>query len=516
MKSIKNILILVTLILVSCSEDFLSLSPEDQITSGNFYKTKEHFEQALNATYGTFRGVFNANHSWMFGEQMSDNCHFIFNSQNRPVSITDKELADQFLLNDAMGDVADKYNSLYSTISSANFIIAESAEVGLEENEINSITGQAKFIRAYCYFDLVRFFGAVPLYLEPVKSEDNAFLPRSPVNDVYQQIIADASDAASKLDAPTFPQKGYASKSSARMLLGDVYLTLKQYELALAEFQAITTYGHDLLSDYASVYELSNKNSIESIFEIQHLKTPGLGQANSNTYRLLPSALSLELIVGFSPSPNNIDGGFCMPTSEMIATYEDGDERLPASIAVAEGTGIAPINFSIEAIKSPVSYTTPEGKSSYPYVKKYVHEHDVINQVDDNVPVYRYSEALLSLAETLNELNRPSEALPYLNEVRQRAGLADVTETSQAALRDIILHEKRVELAFENKRWLDLVRTDKAIDVLTAYGEFIKANFETGGYVLSNGYQINQNKLLLPIPEREIRIGNLEQNPGYE
>ena len=122
----------------------------------------------------------------------------------------------------------------------------------------------------------------------------------------------------------------------------------------------------------------------------------------------------------------------------------------------------------------------------------------------------------MSLAETLNELNRPGDALPYLNRVRSRAGLPDVTETGQAALRDIIAQERRIELAFENKRYLDLVRYGNAMEVLNNYGTQIRAQFgNIGNYILSDGYNFTPDKILLPIPERAIRIGDLEQNPGY-
>src|SRR5690606_30468791 len=152
---------------------------------------------------------------------------------------------------------------------------------------------------------------------------------------------------------------------------------------------------------------------------------------------------------------NRQGGGWNVPTREFIESYASGDERLEASIAIAEGTG--PIgSMIIESVKSPVGYTTPPGKRSYAFVKKYLHPHSLETNTDDNFPVYRYAEVLLSLAETLNEQNRSGEALPYLNKVRRRAGLDDINELNNVLLRDIIAHERRVELAFENKRWTDL------------------------------------------------------------
>ena len=135
--------------------------------------------------------------------------------------------------------------------------------------------------------------------------------------------------------------------------------------------------------------------------------------------------------------------------------------------------------------------------------------------IHDNFQVYRYSDALLSLAEALNEQNKSSEALPYLNQVRSRAGLPAVTETAQTLLRDIIAHERRVELAFENHRWFDLLRTGKAIEVMTANGEYIKEVHGSQGYLPPDCYHVTTERLLYPIPYRETQIANLEQNPGY-
>ena len=141
------------------------------------------------------------------------------------------------------------------------------------------------------------------------------------------------------------------------------------------------------------------------------------------------------------------------PTPDLIAAYEEGDERMNTSIGHCTAEGV-----------------------SFPYIKKYNHPH--INQglTNDNFPVYRYAEVLLFLAEALNEQGKTSEALPYLNQVRTRAGLENSTASGQAEIRDAIANERRVELAFENKRWLDLVRTGKAVNVMTAYGAYLKAH----------------------------------------
>ena len=198
----------------------------------------------------------------------------------------------------------------------------------------------------------------------------------------------------------------------------------------------------------------------------------------------------------------------------MIDSYEPNDKRLDASIGIAEGTGNYG-NMTIEKVISIVDYVRPEGKLATPYIKKYVQPHSLQGNTDNNFPVYRYAEVLLTLAEALNEQNKSSEALSYLNQVRNRAGLADINETNQDLLRVIIAHERRIELAFENKRWFDLLRTGKAIEVMKLHGEYIKEIYRDEGYLPSNSYDITEQRLLYPIPFREIEVSKLQQNPGY-
>jgi hypothetical protein len=282
--------------------------------------------------------------------------------------------------------------------------------------------------------------------------------------------------------------------------------------MAETQLKSITTMGYSLLPDYASVFSLSNKNSVESIFEIQY-QQGNQSQQSDFTYPFLPLAADVSMLTGIT-SANHQGGGWNTPTWELINSYEPDDERLEASIGIAEGTGNIG-NMFIESVKSPVGYTKPAGKRAYAYIKKYLHPHSLQQNTDDNFPIYRYSDALLSLAEVLNEQDKSGEALDYLNPVRIRAGLAPSNETNKALLRDIIAHERRVEFAFENKRWLDLVRTDKAIEVMTQHGVYLKAFHAGESYLPDISYNVTPERLLFPIPLREVLISKLEQNPGY-
>jgi tetratricopeptide (TPR) repeat protein len=508
----KKLLIISIVLLTACTDEFLGIAPESSITTGNFYETESEFDQAIVGAYATIRDAKGSVAAWTMGEMRSDNTHFEFNNNNRGTGFQEREHVDTFLDDHSNSYSTSKYNSCYIGIGRINNILGSLPDADLSQDAKDRFEGQAKFLRALFYFDLVRYFGGVPLYLKVVEGASNAYLPRSPVEDVYKAIEEDLQEAIQKLPEVSFPQNGRATKGAARMLLADVYLTQKNYPLAEAQLKSITEVGYNLLPDYASVFSLTNKNSIESIFEIQY-QQGNQGQHSNFVYPFLPLSSDVKIITGIT-SQNRQGGGWNVPTQEMIDTYEAGDKRLEACIAIAEGTG--PIGaMVIESVKSPVGYTTPAGKRSYPFIKKYLHPHNLENNTDDNFPIYRYSDALLALAEALNEQGRSSDALPYLNQVRVRAGLEASTQTDQSLLRDIIAHERRVELAFENKRWLDLVRTGKAVEVMNQNGEHLKSVHAGESYLVDQSYNVTPERLVFPIPDREVKIGGLEQNLGY-
>ncbi|MEX2514052.1 MAG: RagB/SusD family nutrient uptake outer membrane protein, partial [Cyclobacteriaceae bacterium] len=479
--------IIALLFISSCSEEFLNLVPESSITSGNFYQTEEHFNQALVGAYVAVRGAKGSIASWVMGEMRSDNTHMEFNITNRGTGYVEREYADFFMDDVNSGLVANKYNSCYTGIARTNEILDLIQESDLSQEAIDRIYGQASFLRALFYFDLVRYFGGVPLYLTAVKGAGDAYLPRASVNEVYQAIISDLETAIARLEPVSFPQNGRANEGAARMLLADVYLTMKDYPNAEEELNQVIQMGYTLLDEYEEVYQLNNKNSVESIFEIQY-QEGNQGQNSDFLYPFIPLSADVSLITGIS-SQNLQGGGWNTPTFEMIDAYENGDERLEASIGIVEGTGQIG-NLFIDELKSPVDYVPTPGKRTYPFIKKYQNPHALERNTDDNFPVYRYAEALLSMAEVLNEQGRSGEALEYLNQVRTRASLNPVSETNQQLLRDIIAHERRVELAFENKRWLDLVRTDKAIEVMNANGEYLREFYAGESYIPEMSYNV--------------------------
>jgi tetratricopeptide (TPR) repeat protein len=502
-----------SLSVVSCSKDFIDLAPENQLNTKNYFKTEDEFNQALIGAYGALRG-YAGTHGWLMGEMRSDNTTYEFFPQNRGVAVTNKENVDEFLDDALNAQTPGKYFAAYECITRSNLILDRIGEATFSAASKNAIEGEARFLRAFFYFDLVQFYGGVPLILHQVTNAEQAIIPRASTADVYAQIVSDLTAAIEKLPQTViFPQTGRVTIGAAKTLLANVYMVQKKYAEAEVLLKAVTQLGYQVLPDYASVYLSANKNSRESVFEIQYKQGATEGQFSSFLYQFIPATANTTVITGFNTSLTNGAGGN-FPTQDMIDAYAPGDKRLDASIAIIEGTNTANGDFVYGTVKSIVGYVTPPGKIAKPFIKKFRNAHTISGQTDDNWLVYRYPEVLLFLAESLNEQSRAPEALPYLNQVRtlQRTGLSPVIETNQTLLRDIIAKERRIELAFESKRWPDLLRTGKAIEVMTPHG----AKMKLDSRVNPAAYNVTTNKLLFPIPQSEININRLlTQNPGY-
>lgn len=451
----------IALFLFGCSEDFLDIPPEDSLSKSIFFESQSDFVQAINATYAPLRdlqqGPQGANFpgAWGMGELTSDNTYYKFNPDFRAVQ-DGEGLADHYP-NSANAAIEYKYVNNYLIIARANQILDLIDEVEFDDQDVKTnIRGQALFLRALSYFDLVQYYGEVPLHTIPVIDRESAPLPLSTVDEVYAQIVTDATEAVSLLPLKSAQEEGRATRGSAQMLLGNVYVVQENWSAAVTVLDDLITSGeYSLLADYASVFALANKNSSESIFEVQYLEGTE-GFASYFTYDWLPMPLTAEqvaTVTGVSDSQAVNTQGFNIPTPDIINSYEDGDPRKSASID----------SISING-------------TFYPYINKFWQPHSNPGLTGVNFPIYRYSEALLFYAEALNESGQSNEAATYLNQVRGRVGLAPLNNLDQGTLRQAIMDERRVELAFENKRWLDLVRTGTAQAVMTAFGERVKAN----------------------------------------
>ncbi len=455
----------------SCKK-YLDIKPETSLSSATFFKTEADFLQAVNAAYVPLRTIFN-DHNWVLSEMHSDNAYYARNVAFGAEEQT-QNLAD-FNVPSAAGETAntkittntrvrDLYRLYYQVIARCNQILSTIDAVEFDAASKDNLKGQALFLRAFSYFELTRFFGSVPLHLEPIIERSKAAAELASTETLYTQVENDAKDAAGMLKSKAAQQAGRVTSGTARMLLTNLYILQKKWKDAEDMAKLIIDSGeYGLIDAYEDVFSTStaNKNNGESLFEIQYMEG-AQGFQSTFIYHFIPRPIlpnEVATILGTTTNQQSISNeGKNTPTPDLIAAYEAGDERKDASI------GYITLSGTLWAPKT------------YPYIKKYAKPHALHNNTGINWPVYRYAETLLFYAEALNEQNKPGDAVPWLNRVRNRAGLANSTASSQENVREAIFKERRVELAFENKRWHDITRTNRITDIIVPYGQRVKAN----------------------------------------
>ncbi|GAB3985595.1 RagB/SusD family nutrient uptake outer membrane protein [Spirosoma daeguense] len=500
----KNKLIVIGILFLALSScrNFLDVTPETSLSADNFYKTQQDFEQAVGGVYAPLQGLYNQD--WVLNEMRSDNTFFIYNIAQRGAK--QQEDPATFTVETNNTYTLGKWTNNYLIVSRANQVLKTIDAATFDQTVKNNLKGQALFLRAYAYFDLVKNFGGVPLFLDPATSYQTTFKSRADVAEVYKQIIADVSEAAKLLPAQA-SAAGRATSGAAQTLLADAYINQKSWPEAETALKTVATLGYSLLPIYADIFKPTNKGNKETIFDIQYAEGTSQAIFNSLPYLFIPILADPSILTGVKPATQQTYGGFNVPTPDLLKVYEDTikDQRYAASIGFY--TGPSPLIG--------VTYNRT------PYIKKFLHPHSVYNQTATNGPVYRYAEVLLMLAEVVNEQGRTADAVGYLNQVRARAGLNPLTASNQTALRASILKERQIELAFENKRWHDLVRSGQAVQVMSAFGARVKANPQTyyypaGGAPIATAFNVTERDLLYPIPVSEIITNpDLKQNPGY-
>lgn len=494
------------LFFAGCKKEFLDKTPVSSLSAATFYKTKADFDQAIVGAYQPLRDVYGTGGpdfgAWMAGEMRSDNTCFTYNTQSR--GYIDRENVEQFLDDGNNGVASTKWNNNYIIIGRANQILNVIDKSDLSDEDKANNKGQALFLRAFAYFDLVQNFGDLPLITIPPTNYEQTQVSRSPVADIYKQILSDATAAATLLPTVSNQIKGQVANGAAYTLLGNVYMVLKQWANAEVELKKVE--GYSLVNDYASVFNPTNKNNSESIFEVQYLDDPALGFSSGFAYTFLPVLPNPNVITGFPSSSSNNWGGWNTPTPDLISAYETGDKRKAATIGFYSGPSVSATPYS-----------------NIPYAKKYVYDAKQFARTNNDWIIYRYAEVLLLIAEALNEQGKSAEGLSYINQVHAnvRTGLSALTITDQSGLREAIIKERQIELALENKRWTDLLRWGTAISVMTAHAAKIKANpqayyYPPGVNPVAASYNIDQHRLLYPVPIREIQANpKMTQNPGY-
>jgi hypothetical protein len=459
-------------LLPSCKKSFVNLTPEGIVPVDSYYKTEIDIRNALNGAYSSLRPIYNEQYG--FGEVPSDNAETYGESE---VNYGEE---DKLTWTATSIRVQAAWTRFYTTISYANIVLDHVGTPAMTDASRNSYTGQAKFIRALMYFNLVRMFGDVPLVLTEITSEQQAYTySRTPVAEVYAQIEKDLNEAAAVLPASyTGSDVGRATSIAAKALLGKAYVYQNKWALAEAKLAEIIPFAGTPLP-YDQIFGLGRDNNREIIFSVQYLGG-GFSEGNTFASQFAPQP-SGSTIIGVSGGSNNIG------TPDLYNAFEPGDARLNTAIGI----------FSVN-------------RFTYYYAKKFIYPTVPSGSEGENDwPVLRFADVILLYAEALNENGKTNEALTQLNLIRNRSNLPSKSGLSQSDARTAIRNERRVELAFEAERWFDLIRWGTYVDVMQAY----KARYTPANGSISN---VVATLKLYPIPQRERTLNpNLTQNPGY-
>lgn len=489
-----NVVLILTLLLSGC--DFLNRSPYDSVDTSQGFQTLADAEAAINAAYQPLQWAKLYNmRIWTLdiiagnsevgagggtdGEETVDLANFIAD-------------ADNFA-------ALDLWRGPSPGILRCNFVLQKVPAMDIDETIKNRILGEAHFLRAHYYFLLVRLFGGVPLQTEPADSNSDLFLPRASAEEVYELIVEDLDQAITllpKRSAYTLEHIGRATKEAAMAELARVYLTHYQdyehYQLVVDLCEEIRKMGYQLEANYADLWNPSKQNGVESIFEVQYY-----GKTNYDFWSNENQSSWLSTFTG--PRNSGMAAGcygWNQPTAEFVSQYETGDVRKEKTIFY---TGCP--TFDGMTYSSAYS-TTGYNVRKFLLTKTQSPDYNTSNQ---NWVVTRYADVLLMKAEALNEMGQTTLAEAPLYEVRCRAGLTNrstIEGLSQMQMREKIIHERRMELAFEGHRWFDMIRykDNYALNFLHSIGKTAATN----------------KHLLLPIPTQEREANpKLTQNPGW-
>lgn len=481
------------LLTVGC-EKTINLTPDDQIAANQYYKSPMDIDNALIGTYGNLREIYN--NYFKLTEIPSDNARTYGETE------ADSGPFDKFTFLSSNTIIADAYRTAYRTIAGANIVLGRVDAISYgDASQKKRVIAEAKFLRALMYFNLVRYFGDVPLVLKEVASESEAYTYlRTPAAQVYAQIEKDLTEAAPDLLTTTLSSAGLPTSSAgrattgaAKSLLGKVYLQEKKWTQAATVLgEVVGSNVYSILPNISSVFGLGNDNNAEIVFAAQYAST-GNGEGNSYVHLFVPQLSSgITSVTGASANSGTLD-------------LWDAFEERPGS------TPAAPL---FDTRKSAFIAQYNAGTIVYFYAKKFVYPVTAPNEGANDWPILRYADVLLMYAEALNNTGRTAQAIPYINQIRTRAGLSTKPLTMTLDETQLAIEkERRIELCFEGQRWYDLIRWGKAVSTLQAFKLKYTANDPLNAQIDILG---KEYKLLYPIPAREIQLNpKLTQNPGY-
>ena len=485
---LKALLLLITIsVTISCSKEFINEEAPYSIDSENYFNSESEYNKALIAAYDMIQSSYI---NVMLGEIASDNTLSGGESATDVIGI---QQIDEMTHTSVNPNLKDIWNWMFAGVQRCNYIMEFKDKTDFSGK--NQIIAETRFLRAYYHFELVKFFGGIPLNGDKrFNVNDEKTIPRSSTTAVYASIESDLQYAIDNLN-PVAVQSGRATKGAAQALLGKVYLYQDKFVESAAVLESlINSNTYSLVSNYNSIFENAGENNAESVFEVQYTDVEGA------SFDCLQCSEG-NVAVGFNGIRNytglDFDSGysFNVPTQEAYNAYEAGDIRRDVAI----------LNIvTWAAANSGVSYGTGYKHTGF-FNRKYIARKGDANAGDQNLTnpnnyrSIRYADVLLMAAESNSRSGNDAKGQEYLNKVRDRA-FGDTNHritVGGQALTDFIWNERRVELLGEGHRFFDLVRTGKAAGKIT-------------------GFTANKNEIF-PIPFEEIQFsnGNWQQNPLY-
>lgn len=485
LKTINTLFLIVIVTMFSCADSFIDVEPQDENSEG-FFNSESDYQEALVAAYDFLQATAR---NFQLAEIASDNA--LCGGESATDTPGFQEI-DDMIHTPINAQLREIWTWMYTGVNRTNYIMEFQDKTDFSNK--TSVLAQTRFLRAFYYFELVKWFGDVPLAVDKrIQFGDQFTIERTPKAEVYAQIEQDLIFAVANLPY-TQDQTGRVTKGAAEALLGKAYLYQDKFSDAATVLESLINNGpYDLLPWGIAplMWENEYENNIESVFEIQYSDVDG---GSYDCFYCLEGnyAIGFNGIRSYNGPLFDFGYSFNVPTQEAVDAFEDGDIRLEYSI------------LDIEQWAADTGATYVEGYEHTGYYnRKYIARQGDLNQPDaaltnpNNTRAIRYADVLLMAAEALNRGSiSDTRAQGYLNEVRNRAMLSDVATTG-ANLTNDIYKERRVELVGEGHRFFDLVRTGKAAQ-------------EIDGFVAGKHE-------VFPIPIEEIQLsgGNWSQNPGY-
>ena len=491
----KKIFILLTGIgclgMTSCKEDIIQITPLTNNTANDFYVDEYQLNQATLAIYNSY-AIIPVSSNWYLSEVRSDNTREI----NGGGAQRDWADIGLFQASSQTGALQGAWTNLYSVIYRSNIVLEKSTK--FKSNLALQMQAEARYFRGLAYFDLVRFWGDVPLVTKTISIVQAKNSPRNAREEVYKQIIDDLQQASQILpETYALADKGRATKYAAKAVLARVYLTMAGFPLKkadkldlakkeLADIIAQEAKYFAFPATYKDLFTIAGKNK-SNPFEVQYL-SGGLGLGNQ-----VPAVQGFQYPSQWS-AYQPIDGFDGEPDPLLLLAYGRTDVR------------------KVATLDSGYTDTKTLAKSGRVQFTKFLEKGSTLPQnnrdYSTNFPVVRYADVLLMYAEILNEQGLLTDANIILNRIRTFAKTTVITPKTQAEFRLVMEQERRLEFAAEGLRWHDLIRTGRAIEVMNAFAQL---------YSIKLSRPINENDLIFPIPLNEMNInpGFWKQNTGY-